>query len=307
MPTVDVERTRAADVVEQIASDRFAYPDAEHPTWQTFQNLPEEQIGVQVRGGGWIYPDIVVVEEPGHFIELVGIVALRHEVTEAVARAHWLPLSKAGPLYLYVPAGQTGRANRLCNELGIRLAGLRAWKWTRGFGFEVEEAYSGLDLGRLVAAILPPFMRPLASREERREQEAAYAAPGPAQRAALAAGAAPLLEAGVEAGELGFHTAPPSPYPILIGLGAALTAFGAVFPAELLGAGAGDGDPGDVGLAVGGHSQLQAGGRGGGGGCVSGGVSCGDAGGVPYGAAFVESYHRRGRRGADGVWGGVPQ
>ena len=237
MPTVDVERTRAADVVEQIAADRFPYPDAEHQTWQTMVNVPDERIGVQVRGGGWIYPDIVVVEEPGHFIELLGVVALRHEVVEATAREHWLPLSKAGPLYLFVPAGQAGRANRLCNELGVRLAGLRAWRWTRAFGFEVEESYSGTDIGGVVAAILPPFLRSRSYQARRREQEAAYAAPAPGSRAALPAGAAAMLEAGAPAGEVEFHTAPPSPYPILIGLGAALTAFGAVFPAEVLGAG----------------------------------------------------------------------
>ena len=235
MPTVDVERTRAADIVEQIAAERFSYPNADHPSWQTFVNVPNEQIGIQVRGGGWIYPDIVVVEEPGHFIELLGLIALRHEVTETTARKHWLPLSKAGPLYLFVPAGQAGRANRLCNELGIPLAGIRAWRWTRAFGLEVEEAYTGVDVGGLVAAILPPFLRSRSYQRPRREQEAAYSAP--AARTALPAGTAALLEAGAATEEHAFHTAPPSPFPILIGLGAALTAFGMVFPAELLGAG----------------------------------------------------------------------
>lgn len=235
MPTVDVERTKATDIVEQIASERFSYPNADHSNWQTFVNVPTEEIGIQVRGGGWIYPDIVVVEEPGHFIELLGLVALRHEVTERTAREHWLPLSKAGPLYLFVPAGQAGRANRLCNELGIKLAGLRAWRWTRAFGLEVEEAYAGVDVGRIVAAVLPPFLRSRSYRQQRREQEAAYSAP--TSRATLPAGTAALLEAGTAKEEHAFHAAPPSPFPILIGLGAALTAFGMVFPAELLGVG----------------------------------------------------------------------
>ena len=235
MPTVDVERTRAADIVEQIASDRFSYPNAERPSWQTFVNMPKEQIGIQVRGGGWIYPDIAVVEEPGHFVELLGLIALRHEVTETTARKHWLPLSKAGPLYLFVPAGQAGRANRLCNELGIKLAGIRTWRWTRTFGLEVEEAYAGIDVGRLVATILPPFLRSRSYQRQRREQEAAYSAP--TSVVALPAGTAALLEAGAAKEEHAFHTAPPSPFPILIGLGAALTAFGMVFPAELLGVG----------------------------------------------------------------------
>ena len=313
MPTVDVERTRAADIVEQIAAERFSYPNADHPSWQTFVNVPNEQIGIQVRGGGWIYPDIVVVEEPGHFIELLGLIALRHEVTETTARKHWLPLSKAGPLYLFVPAGQAGRANRLCNELGIPLAGIRAWRWTRAFGLEVEEAYTGVDVGGLVAAILPPFLRSRSYQRPRREQEAAYSAP--AARTALPAGTAALLEAGAATEEHAFHTAPPSPFPILIGLGAALTAFGMVFPAELLGAGLATAILGTLGWlwedilnftretgGAGGHDDCCSCGRA----TRSGG---GLAGGLPYRTPLLEPYHRRDRRGHDrirhGVSGGV--
>ena len=241
MPTVEAERTKLADVVEHIAGARFAFPDEAHANWQTVTNAPERTMGIQVRSGGWIYPDILAVQEPGHFIVMLGVVTLRDEVTEEMAREHWLPLSLAGPLHLYVPAGQGARANRLCQQLGIKLAGLRVWKWTPRFGFEVIDAYSGPDVLRALMMLLPPVLRPRVYRPARRGMETAYGTPRAAGRegaAALAApteAALPLLEAGAEHAPA--HEAHGSPFPILIGLGAAVTAFGVVFPAELLGAG----------------------------------------------------------------------
>lgn len=229
MPTVDVVRAKRADVVAQVAAARFAYPSGEHPNWHTVSNYPDAGTGIQIRGGGWMYPDILVLEEPGHFIEMLAVVALRHEVTKEEARTRWLPLSKAGPLYLYVPAGQTGRANRLCQELEIRLAGLRAWKWTPVFGIDVADAYHGPDPLLLLMTLLPPALRPRAYRPERRVQEAAAALP----MAAPAPAAMPAAEA--HAGPP--HLPAPSIYPIVMGLGLVLTAFGFVFPGELLGAG----------------------------------------------------------------------
>ena len=64
-------------------------------------------MGVQLRGGGWIYPDLIVTEEPGHFIRMLGIVVLRHEVTEVRGDAALAAALQGGPL-LPVPAGRTG-------------------------------------------------------------------------------------------------------------------------------------------------------------------------------------------------------
>ena len=247
MPTVDVERTKRADILQQIAAARFPYPTSEHSNWQTVLNSPEPRLGIQIRGGGWIYPDLAVTLEPGHFIEMLAVVALRHEVTEAQALRRWLPLSKAGALYLYVPTGQAGRANRLCRQLRIQVAGLRTWKRTTAFGVEIVDAYAGPDLFGVVAALLPDWLRPRAYRVARVRIVESYRAPAAAgfEAPAVAAGEERLaLPAGGEApapmaaaAPAGIHVIPPSPAPILIGAGMILTGLGAIFPAELLGAG----------------------------------------------------------------------
>ena len=242
MPTQEVQRTTRATVAAEIARQRLAYPSADEPTWRTVVNEPERTMGIQTRRGGWIYPEIVVVEEGGNFIHLLAVVVLFHEVTEIEAMERWLPLSRAGQLFLYVPSGQAGRANRLCHQLGIKVAGIRAWRRTPAFGIEVTDAYAGPDLLAPLFALLPPLLRPRAYRPERVLLEAEYQAPAAAARSepALPAGArlaalpapaaAPAEEAEVE------HLLP-SIWPAVLALGVLLTAFGFVFPAELLGAG----------------------------------------------------------------------
>jgi hypothetical protein len=265
MPTLAADRTKRADVLQQLADSRFDFPSPEHLDWETVVNEPEPQMGVQLRSGGWIYPDIVVTEEPGHFIRMVAIVALRHEVTEIEAIERWLPLSKAGACYLFVPAGQAGAANRLCRSLGIKLAGIRTWRRTPAFGLETLEAYSGPDVVGAIAALLPDALRPRTYRVQRRAIDRSYGRPDLAQRGgdqlpagasqaalALAAGdssgrpadnavgyapaqaPAPAHQAGVPEG---IHMPPPSPFPFAIAAGMILTGFGVIFPAELLSAG----------------------------------------------------------------------
>ena len=246
MPTVDVERSKRADVLHKVAAARFAFPSAEHADWETVVNFPDPQLGVQIRGGGWIYADLAVTQEPGHFVQLLAVVALRHEVTEAEAVGRWLPLSKAGPLFLFVPAGQSSRANTLCHQLGIKVAGIRTWRWTPTFGLDISNAYAGPDIFGVVAAMLPDALRPRGYRVQRVRALEAYRAPAAGHREAL-----PESSAGVEAAPIpvevvaspesalpeGVHLPPPSPYPIVLAIGMALTGFGVMFPAELLGAG----------------------------------------------------------------------
>lgn len=173
MPTLEAQRTKRTDVAEQIAAVRFPFPSDERPDWRTVVNLPDGIVGIQIRGGGWIYADIVVVAEPGNFVELLAIVALRHEINEAEAVSRWLPLSKAGPLSLFVPVGQAGRANRLCRELRIPVAGVRTWRRTPSFGLAISDAYSGPDLIQPILALLPSFLRPRVYRFARQAREIA--------------------------------------------------------------------------------------------------------------------------------------
>ena len=236
MPTVDSERTKRADVLRQLADSRFPYPSPEQPHWETVINVPDLQIGIQTRSDQWIYPDIVVTEEPGHFIQLLAVVALRHEVTELEAITRWLPLSKAGPLFLYVPTGQAGRANQLCQQLGIPLGGLRTWRRSTGFGLDIQNAYAGPDIMRAVASFLPDMLRPRPYRVQRAGIVESYRVPVAAMQGrpalpATTASAAHVAHLGPD------HLPPSSPYPFLTGAGAALCGFGVIFPAELLGAG----------------------------------------------------------------------
>ena len=261
MPTLAADRSKRADVLQQLAVARFAFPSPEHPDWETVVNHPDPQMGVQLRRGGWIYPDLIVTEEPGHFIRMLAIVVLRHEVTEAEAMQRWLPLSKAGPCYLFVSAGQATAANRLCQSLGIKVAGIRTWRRTPAFGLEIVPAYSGPDLLVSVFHLLPPMLRPRAYRPERQVIDRSYGRPAPAERGgtllpgpdpASASAVAPALGAGPMPGAPaaaphapahddglpeGVHLPPPSLFPFVLAAGMILTAFGVVFPAVLLGAG----------------------------------------------------------------------
>ena len=179
MPTLAADRSKRADVLQQLAAARFAFPSPEHPDWETVVNHPDPQMGVQLRRGGWIYPDLIVTEEPGHFIRMLAIVVLRHEVTEAEAMQRWLPLSKAGPCYIFVSAGQATAANRLCQSLGIKVAGIRTWRRTPAFGLEIVPAYSGPDLLVSVFSLLPPMLRPRAYRPSDRSSTGPTGAPPP--------------------------------------------------------------------------------------------------------------------------------
>ncbi len=261
MPTANAARTKRGAVLEQIVAARYGYPNDEFPDREVAVNFPNRQIGVQVKSGGWLYPDIVVTEEPGHFIALIGDIALGHEVTNEIASERWAALAKAAPLVLYVPTGQAGRAIRLCRLHGISLHKLIAFRRRpAAFGIDLSEAYSGPDLLKPIAGLLPPALRPMAYRTERVAVVDRYLQPLPASRSGdVPALIAPKpdvspsllqLTAGAE-GEHGAHVddhdsahddhsahlPPPSLAPLLFALGLIVTGLGAVFPGELLGVG----------------------------------------------------------------------
>ena len=255
MPTAEAARSKRGTVLEQIVAARFGYPNEEYPDREVAVNFPSRAMGVQVKSGGWLYPDIVVTEEPGHFISLIGDIALLHEVTSEMASERWAPLAKAAPLALYVPTGQAGRAIRLCRLHGVKLHKLMVFRQRpAAFGIDISEAYSGPDLLKPIAGLLPPALRPMAYRAERMAVVDRYLQPLPASRSgdvpALVAPqpdvSPPLLQLG--AGEDEGHDAeghedhsahlpPPSVAPVLFALGLIVTGAGAVFPGELLGVG----------------------------------------------------------------------
>ena len=251
MPTLESQRAKRAAVLEEIVDARLRYPSEEHSNWETYINFPDVKLGVELKSGGWIYPDVVVAQEPGHFIQALAVVALRHEVTEEEARERWAPLSKAGSLYLYVPAGYSARANRLCREFGARPEGIRTWRRTAQYGTEVNDAYSGPDVFAAIARFLPPALRPSGYRPERRRVVESYRSPLMGQQRLTAPAEQPALPAPADSTPTdampaapehvlpeGVHLPPPSLSPALLAIGAILSGLGVIFPGETLGAGA---------------------------------------------------------------------
>ena len=254
MPTLESARQKRASVLQQIAEASYGYPNDEFPDREATTNFPQEQMGVRVRSGGWLYPDIVVTDEPGHFIAIAADLALTHEVNIDTAVERWKPLAQSAPLILYVPMGQSGRAIRLCRMNGIKLHKLIAYRQRpAGFGIDLQEAYSGPDLFKPIAALLPPALRPMAYRNERKVVADGYLQPLPAARSGdVPAIAAPAeqpaatlaLPSGLE-DEHGHgehdapetHLPPPSLAPILFALGLIVMAAGAIFVGELLSVG----------------------------------------------------------------------
>ncbi len=254
MPTLESARQKRGSVLQQIAEAAYGYPNDEFPDREVTTNFPHEQLGVRVRSGGWLYPDIVVTDEPGHFISFAGDIALTHEVNLDTAVDRWKPLALAAPLVLYVPMGQTGRAIRLCRMNGIKLHKLIAFRQRpAGFGIDLQEAYSGPDLFKPIANLLPPALRPMAYRDERKAVADSYLQPLPAARSGdVPAIAAPepqppatlALPSGLD-DEHGHgehdspetHLPPPSLAPVLFALGLIVTAAGAIFVGELLSVG----------------------------------------------------------------------
>ena len=254
MPTLESARQKRASILQQIAEASYGYPNDEFPDREITTNFPEEQMGVRVRSGGWLYPDIVVTDEPGHFIAIAADLALTHEVNNETAIQRWKPLAQASPLILYVPMGQAGRAIRLCRMNGIKLHKLIVYRQRpAGFGIDLQEAYSGPDLFKQIASLLPPALRPMAYRNERKVVADSYLQPLPAARSgdvpSLAAPAAqPAATLALPSGQEDEHAhgdhdspeshlPPPSLAPILFALGLIVMAAGAIFVGELLSVG----------------------------------------------------------------------
>jgi hypothetical protein len=151
--------------LQQIARERFAFPNERHPHLKTFVNEPERTMGVVV-DRDILYPDIVVLQWPEKTTEMVAQVESTATVTEQQALDEWLPHSLAGPLYLFVPVGYAQEAKRICHRFRIDIVGLRTWRYMVGFRdleiTDIETATSGLE------ALLPGFLARLLAGRDRK-------------------------------------------------------------------------------------------------------------------------------------------
>ena len=151
--------------LQEIARERFAFPNERYPYLKTFVNDPERTMGVAV-DREVLYPDIVVLQWPEKITQMVAQVEGRGTVTEQQALDAWLPYSLAGPLYLFVPVGYGREAKRLCRRFRIHIVGLRTWRYMVGYRdleiTDIETAPEGLE------ALLPGFLARLLARGDRR-------------------------------------------------------------------------------------------------------------------------------------------
>jgi hypothetical protein len=132
---------RHREIVAEIARLKFPFPGDGHQDLETVINEPTQRLSVGKNGNGKdLFPDIVVVGRPGQWLRLMAEVETADSVNDEHAQNEWLPYSKQGDLLLYVPVGCVGEAEKLCKKHGIRLAGIRTWRFRPVWGLEVVNA-----------------------------------------------------------------------------------------------------------------------------------------------------------------------
>ena len=166
MPPNETRERLRLRAVQEIARERFGFPNERYPHLKTFVNEPERTMGVTV-DKDVLYPDIVVLQWPEKITQMVAQVEAAGAVTEQQALDEWLPYSLAGPLYLFVPVGYAQEAKRICRRFRIAVVGLRTWRYMVGFRdlevTDIETAPDGLE------ALLPGFLARLLSQRDRRD------------------------------------------------------------------------------------------------------------------------------------------
>ena len=165
MPPQNTRETLRLRAVQEIARERFPFPNGRYPHLKTFVNAPERTMGVTV-DKEVLYPDIVVLQWPEKTTQMVAQVESASTITEQQALDEWLPYSLAGPLYLFVPVGYAQEAKRLCRRFRIDVVGLRTWRFMVGYRdlevTDIETAPDGLE------ALLPGFLARLLAKRDRR-------------------------------------------------------------------------------------------------------------------------------------------
>lgn len=144
--------------LDDIARERFAFPNARYRDFKTYTNLPARTMGVAMADGSVAYPDIVVVQDPENYAKILGEVETSETVTHEIARYRWLPFARLAPLYVYVPVGYGDEARRLCRKAGAPVVGIRTWRYAVGIEkIEINDHYtvpSGPE------EMLPKILRP---------------------------------------------------------------------------------------------------------------------------------------------------
>jgi hypothetical protein len=134
-----LSQLRHQGTVAEIAKVKFPFPSDEFPNYETIVNVPTAHLSVGEADGRELVPDIVVVHKPGLFLRMMVEVEMPDTVTDESATRDWLPMSKVGRLYLYVPAGMVAETKSLLKKHRISVAGIRTWRFRPVWGLEVVE------------------------------------------------------------------------------------------------------------------------------------------------------------------------
>ncbi|MGE5594521.1 MAG: hypothetical protein ACM3S1_00640 [Hyphomicrobiales bacterium] len=131
---------RHAGTVAEIARVKFPFPNDEFPDLETLVNEPTPRMSVGQHNGKDLFPDIVVVRRPGVWLKMMAEVETADTLTDEEAETEWLPFSRCGDLYLYVPMGTVPEAKKIVKRHKIHLKGIRAYRFRPVWGLEVVEA-----------------------------------------------------------------------------------------------------------------------------------------------------------------------
>ncbi len=140
MPVKYLSEQRHEGALSEIARMKFPFPDEKNPDMETLTNIPAKSISVGEYEGKPLYPDIVVVRRPGQWLLLMAEVETSDTVNDETAATKWLPESRLGDLLLYVPAGFVQETKKLLKTHGIKVKGIRTWRFRPVWGLDVTEA-----------------------------------------------------------------------------------------------------------------------------------------------------------------------
>ena len=145
--------------VKDIAEARFGFPTVKYTDYKMYTNVPKRTMGVAMLDGSVVaYPDIVVVQDPENYAQILGEVETTETVNERTAQARWRPFADLAPLYIYVPVGDADQALKLCRQLRVPIVGVRTWRYAVGVEeIEVNDHYT---VASGPEELLPKILRP---------------------------------------------------------------------------------------------------------------------------------------------------
>jgi len=135
-----LQKQRHQGAVAEIAKVKFPFPGPENPDYETLVNIPKPKIAAGEYNGKDLFPDIVVVRRPGQWLMMMAEIETPDTVNDESAIRDWLPMSKIGDLYVYVPAGMVPEAKALMKKHKISVKGIRTWRFRPVWGLDVSEA-----------------------------------------------------------------------------------------------------------------------------------------------------------------------